>query len=89
MSSRAKLILILSVVLVMAFVSTSVLTYVVSSDLYRISTADGPRTVNEILAEDDMRMYEEEGLHPSSQLYAYALLLALLTTSLNSGSFAT
>jgi len=53
MSIRIKLILVLSAVLVMAFVSTSVITYVVSKDQYRTSAVDEilPLLTNNILSE--------------------------------------
>ena len=53
MSIRVKLILVLSAVLVMAFASTSVITYVVSRDRYRTSAVDEilPLLTNNILSE--------------------------------------
>ncbi len=53
MSIRIKLILVLSAVLVMAFVSTSVITYMVSKDRYRASAVDEilPLLTNNILSE--------------------------------------
>ena len=53
MSIRVKLILVLSAVLVLAFVSTSVITYVVSKDQYRSSVVDEilPLLTNNILSE--------------------------------------
>ena len=53
MSIRTKLILVLSAVLILAFASTSVITYVVSKDRYRTTTLDEilPLLTSNILSE--------------------------------------
>lgn len=53
MSTRTKLILVLSAVLLLAFASTSVITYVVSKDRYRTTTLDEilPLLTSNILSE--------------------------------------